>query len=301
MGQVKNSIKNNPKDPLKYSVYHSAKQTLKHMGNDYLNGGKGDVDYLGHTWKEDPETGMKFSEDDSTTMIRVHTIIKKALPRLRRGPVSVLEIALDSLDSLLDNYFAFAKKGTFKKILGSLAFTRKANLLYARVDQCLAVMPLWFLQLLQIAAQTVKCLKNTKLPYNLMFINDSFTYTIFEERALKALQEYQKMRNPGTKMDPLVTEKEIKDSEKPSWFWNLMLKTLLKSNVSTANRKTIRAKNRETLRLAGISQGAFERATGANRVLVHLSSAIQSQAPQGKAWAKELSGMLEARQDRYGK
>merc|ERR1711964_582888 len=233
----------------------------------------------------------------STTLIRVHTIIKKALPALRNGPVSVIEIALDSLNNLLDEYFVFIKKSTFKKILGSLSFTRKVNLLYARVDQCLSVMPLWFLQILQIAAQTVKCLKDTELPYNLKFINDTFSYNIFQERALKALDEYKSMRNAGTKMDPLVEE----NTKKPGWFWNIMLKTLLKSNISTENRRTVRGKNKATLRMLGISQSAFERASGANRVLAHLSKAIQNQAPQGNAWAKQLSGMLEERRTTYGK
>merc|ERR1712098_561032 len=107
---------------------------------------------------------------------------KRALPKLRNdGPVSVIEIAMDSLDKFLEEYFEFKKKGTFKKILGSLSFTRKASLLYTRIDQCLSVMPLWFLQILQIGAQTVKCLKDTKLPYDLQFINDSFSYSIFQD------------------------------------------------------------------------------------------------------------------------
>merc|ERR1711900_121993 len=128
--------------------------------------------------------------------IRVHTIIKKALPGLRKGPVSVIEVALDSLDNLLKSYFNWSKKGTFKKYFGGPAFLRKANLHYARIDQCLSVMPLWFLQILQISAQTVKCLKDTKLPYKLTFLNDKTAllgtvtqYGIFEEYALKALDD----------------------------------------------------------------------------------------------------------------
>jgi len=295
MNQIRSGLEDDPVANVKYKSWHCTKHALKDLGNDILNGGKAKneeefVNYLGHKWNENPETGEAL-DAEGRSLKRVQVIIKKVLPFMRKGPLSVLEILLDAADTILDEYFDFWGSGTVKFILKSLPFRQKANLLYARIDQCFSVLPLWSLQLINIALNSAKCLKDTKLPYELKLLNKPLAYNLFQDRVFRMVDHYTGQKALKHKQPSLVNE----SIEKPGWFWTFMLKTLMASNISAECRKEIRRKNRETLRAMGIEQSWMEKHSGSNKILGHIAKAVDKAAPKGNSWARELSSMLEYR------
>merc|ERR1712096_108862 len=291
MGEIKANLKKDPTANIKYSTMNTVKQGLKDFGNEILDDGEGKkINYLGTKWDKCPVTGRKIGFVEGRSIQRTHVVIQRMLELMRKGPISVFELTLSTLDEMLEAYRKYARQGTLKFMLKSLPFKNRVNVPYARLDQCFSVMPMWFLQVINISLNSLHIMKGTKLPYNLSLFSKPLIYGLFEDRDLKMIEDY----GNGTPHNAHVPGlKRHKDEN--GWFWSFMLKSLMASNVSKDCRKEIRRKNRATLRKLGVEQSSLERLGSNNKVLGTIAKAVGKSTGKGSKWAQELSGILENR------
>lgn len=293
MGDIKHNLKKDPTANVKFSVVKTVKHGLADLGNELLNDDNEQVNYLSTQWDRCPETGRKIGRVEGRSIQRSHTIIKRMVELMRRGPISSFEITLSTLDEILEEYRKFARKGSLKFLLASVPFKNRVNILYARLDQCFSVMPLWFLQVMNITLNSLHIMKGTKLPYKLSLFNKPLVYGLFEDRALKMVDDYTMGKIPeddGGKMPGLE-----RHADETGWFWSFMLKSLMASNVSRDCRGEIRRKNQDTLRKMGIQHSSLDGLSSNNKILGSIAGAVQKTTGNGSKWALELSDILTNR------
>jgi len=311
LSQIKSGQRKDKLNNIKYSAWNSTKQTLKDLGNDMLNDKGKKINYIGHKWDEHAETGQKVKKYDTKGeetgankyMERVILVVKRMLKKLRRGPISTLEVALDILDIFLaeyDNWNKLYYNGSTIKwyVKSGTSFKAKLNLLYKRLDQCFAVMPPWFLQTLNLLARTWKGFKGTKLPYNMTMLNSNTAYNYVHEYTFKMLDDYNDHKSGKDKV-PHLTDKDIKQ---PKHWYNRLALSALKSKlvgalqIDTKERAETLRKNTATLRRMGVERSVLEKRNSANKILERLSSLFNDLAPTLGGWTKELSHILKNRE-----
>merc|ERR1711964_586134 len=294
-GQEKDQLNN-----IKYSTWNSTKQTLKDMGNDILNDDDGKVNYLGHKFDEDAETGKRINTaiGQNKYISRCMLVLERMQKKLRTQPISVLEITLDVLHEFCLEFdkwnTAYYTGGTIKWYFQNLPFKQKSQLLHHRLDQCFAVMPPWFLQTMNLTVRTLKALKDTKLPYKLSVLNDSTSYNFVSQYLFEMLDDYTDQKSQ--KKVPRVTDKNRR--QPADWYLRAILKWKLlgATQINSKHRIETMRKNKATLRRMGVEQSQLEKRTSANRVLERLARLFNNLAPTLGGWAKELSGILENRE-----